>query len=296
MDEFGVVRSLSVTCLSEVAWHDTARMKQDIVDSGGFDIDQYDVQWSAGNAAGVTVLLEATGVDGNTRSFLMDCGWAPEYVSEVYRREGIDQKIASGEVEFLFITHEHMDHFWGVSAVVALRPDIRIILPAGISERSRDLLRSSGHTGEVVEMAPGSHILFPGCTSVTFDVPINLRARNEQALYFNVEEKGIVTVTGCCHLGATTLLDFARERFPGTAIHAVYGGLHLAPFDEWGEKQEQMLGKLCGYGVERWACNHCTGILAVQHMLKKGMNVVGGTGRHGSKSDLYIGNGDRIVF
>ena len=31
-------------------------------------------------------------------------------------------------------------------------------------------------------------------------------------------------------------------------------------------------------------------------MLERGMPVVRGSGRHGSKSDLYLGNGDTVVF
>jgi 7,8-dihydropterin-6-yl-methyl-4-(beta-D-ribofuranosyl)aminobenzene 5'-phosphate synthase len=294
--DFGTVRSLTIRCLSELAWRDNARMKQDIVDSGGFATDQYDVRWTPGNAAGVTVLLSAEEHDGRRRHLLMDAGWDPGYVEAVLRREGVDAMIASGEVEALVVTHEHIDHFWGVPAVVKLRPGIKVVMPAGISDRSRALLRASGHEGELVELAPGPHVLFPGCASVAFDTAINLQAHGEQVLYFHVAGKGIVTVTGCCHPGAVALLDYARDHFREAAIHAVYGGLHIAPFDEWGEAQERLLDKLASYGVARWACNHCTGLLAVARMRERGFPVVGGSGRHGSRSDSYLGNGDTITF
>lgn len=295
--DFGSVRSLTVRCLSEVAWRDTARMRQDIVDSGGFDTSQYDVRWTPGNAAGVTVLLEAVDGDGRPRCFLMDTGWDPAYIGEVFRREGVDRRIASGEVEFLFVTHEHIDHFWGVPAVVALRPDIRILLPAGVSEKGREMLLAAGHAGEVVEMAAGApHVLFPGCAAVTFDVGINLRAHGEQALYFHVAGKGLVTVTGCCHPGVVALLRYARERFAVEEIHAVYGGLHIAPFDEWNESHERLLDEIARFGVGKWACNHCTGLLAIRRMKERGMEVVGGSGAHGSRSALYLGSGDTISF
>lgn len=295
--DFGSVKTLTVRCLSEVAWRDTARMKQDIVDAGGFATDQFDVRWTPGNAAGVTVLLTAVDGAGTAHTFLMDTGWDPQYVGEVFRREGVAERIASGEVEFLFVTHEHIDHFWGVPAVVALRPDIRILLPAGVSDRSREMLLAAGHTGEVVEMAAGeAHVLFPGCAAVTFDVGINLKAHGEQVLYFHVEGKGLVTVTGCCHPGIVALLNHAREHFAEPEIHAVYGGLHIAPFDEWNETHEKLLDAIERYGVGKWACNHCTGLLAIRRMRERGMNVVGGSGSHGSRSALYIGNGDTISF
>jgi 7,8-dihydropterin-6-yl-methyl-4-(beta-D-ribofuranosyl)aminobenzene 5'-phosphate synthase len=295
-DGFGTVRSLTVRCLSELAWRDNARMRRDIDESGGFSTDQYDVRWTPGNAAGVTVLLQAEGMDGQTRTLLLDAGWDPGYIGEVFRREGVDSLLAYGKIGELVVTHEHIDHFWGVPAVLRHRPDIRVRVPAGISPRSRELLRASGHAGELVEMSPGLHVLFPGCVSVVFDTEINLRAHGEQVLYFDVAGKGIVTVTGCCHPGAVALLDYARENFRGSRIHAVYGGLHIAPFDEWGEAQEKLLDRLAGYGVERWACNHCTGLLAVRRMLERGFPVVPGSGRHGSRSPLWLGNGDTITF
>jgi 7,8-dihydropterin-6-yl-methyl-4-(beta-D-ribofuranosyl)aminobenzene 5'-phosphate synthase len=294
--DFGAVKSMAVTCLSEVAWRDTDRMKRDIAESGGFGTDQYEVKWTPGNAAGVTALVEAVDGEDRTHRFLMDTGWDPEYIGEVFRREGVDRMLADGKIDFLLVTHEHIDHFWGVAAVVAPSPGIRILVPAGISESSRALLRAAGHTGELVEMPPGPNVLFPGCVAVTFDVDINLRAHGEQALYFNVAGKGIVAVTGCCHPGAVKLLDYARDHFSESAIHAVYGGLHIAPFDDWGETQEALLDSLERYGVGQWACNHCTGLLAVRKMIERGMPVVPGTGRHGSRSRLYLGNGDTIDF
>jgi len=87
-------------------------------------------------------------------------------------------------------------------------------------------------------MAPGPHLLFPGCASVTFDQPIFLKTHGEQVLYVNVEGKGIVTITGCCHPGVLGLLDYAKENFEGfAAFHGVYGGLHIAPFEEWGPRR-----------------------------------------------------------
>ena len=76
----------------------------------------------------------------------------------------------------------------------------------------------------------------------------------------------------------------------------MYGGLHISPFEEWGPPQEELLAKLQGFGVRLFACNHCTGETAVRKMRERGMPVAGGTGRHGSKSVLYPGNGDTVDF
>ncbi|MBP2679098.1 MAG: beta-lactamase domain protein [Deltaproteobacteria bacterium] len=76
----------------------------------------------------------------------------------------------------------------------------------------------------------------------------------------------------------------------------MYGGLHISPFEEWGPPQEEVLEKLKAFNVRMFACNHCTGETAVRKMRERGMAMVGGTGRHGSKSVLYPGNGDTVEF
>ncbi len=251
----GTIASLSVRCLSELAWHDNARMRMDFRDGGGPGADQFDVKWTPGNAAGVSSLVEAVDAEGRTRRILMDTGWDTAYMDEVFRREGVDRLLAGGGIEALYVTHEHLDHFWGLPVVARYAPGIRLLVPAGISARSRALIAASGHTGPVEEMsADGPHILFPGCASVTFDMPIFLKTRGEQVLYFNVAGKGIVTVTGCCHPGVIALLDRARELFEDAgAFHGIYGGLHIAPFEEWGPDQDALLAKLAGYGVRAFA-------------------------------------------
>jgi len=295
--ELGTAKSLSVKCLSEVSWHDNARMRLDVREAGGLSVDQFDVKWTPENAAGVSALVSVTAGDGRPWKILMDVGWDVAYMDAVFRREGVDRLLSDGKVDFVYVTHEHVDHFWGMPAVVKYRPDVKLMIPAGFSARSKELLAASGHKGEVVEMPPGPHLLFPGCATATFDQPIFLKTHGEQVLYVNVEGKGIVTITGCCHPGVLGLLGYAKEHFEGfPAFHGVYGGLHIAPFEEWGPPQDELLDKLQSYGVRKYACNHCTGETAVKKMRERGMPVLPGTARNGSRSALYPGNGDTVEF
>ena len=100
-------------------------------------------------------------------------------------------------------------------------------------------------------------------------------------------------ITGCGHGGVLNLLDYARRTFQGgERIHALYGGLHIAPLEDWDEAREQVITALSQYGIDRLACNHCTGRRAVEKMIKTGLPVVQGSGQHGSQTDLFVGNGD----
>lgn len=293
----GTVESLSVTCLSEVAWKDPARMRADVAGGGGLSADMYGIKWTEGNGAGVSALVRATDGHGVERLTLLDCGWDAEYMDGVFRREGVDVLLREGRIDRLVVTHEHLDHFWGVSAVTRHAPDIEIVVPQGLTAKGRELIERSGHTGALLELSPGPHEIFPGVVAVSFDLSIFLSTRGEVALYANVAGKGVVLMTGCGHAGVGPLLDGAKGIFLGDPpLHGLYGGLHISPFEEWGDAQEAMVGVVASANLAKLSCNHCTGVAAVRKMRERGLPVVGGTARFGSGSDLYLGNGDKVEF
>jgi len=75
----------------------------------------------------------------------------------------------------------------------------------------------------------------------------------------NVEGKGIVTITAAAPRRAR-LLDYAKENFEGSsAFHGVYGGLPHRPVRGVGPPADELLDKLQGFNVRKFACNHCTG-------------------------------------
>jgi 7,8-dihydropterin-6-yl-methyl-4-(beta-D-ribofuranosyl)aminobenzene 5'-phosphate synthase len=92
-------------------------------------------------------------------------------------------------------------------------------------------------------------------------------------------------------------LEFARQTFKvGEDAYGVYGGLHISPFEAWDPSYDDLVLALSGYGLRQLACNHCTGLLTAQRMVEQGLPVVRGTARHKSASDVYLGNGDEIIF
>jgi 7,8-dihydropterin-6-yl-methyl-4-(beta-D-ribofuranosyl)aminobenzene 5'-phosphate synthase len=116
-------------------------------------------------------------------------------------------------------------------------------------------------------------------------------------MYLSIQDKGMVVVSGCSHSGIINILDHAKASYSdGDNIYAIYGGLHISPFGDWDQKREDLIEKLSTYGIRQIACNHCTGVKAVERMVAKRMPILKGTGRHGSVSDLYIGNGDSVEW
>ncbi len=307
--DIGKCRSVRIKCVSELGWFDSERVLEQMMEAGGPETSQWDIPWDIQNAAGCCSLVDMEAIDGSRHKFLMDTGWNNQYMDEAFAREGIDKMLTNGEIEFLIITHEHLDHYWGLETTLRYNPEIKIIIPDTFSSEGLSFLKGAEfsdsntrnvipHRGNLIKTGPGIvNKLYEGCACVAFDLPILMRVRGEQSLFFNVQDKGIVCVTGCCHQSILALADFARENIVGgDTIYGVYGGLHIAPFGPMNSESEHIVREMGKYNFSKIACNHCTGISAVEKMVELGYPIVRGTGSFGSKSDLYIGNGDQVVF
>ncbi|MFZ2445072.1 MAG: MBL fold metallo-hydrolase [Syntrophobacteraceae bacterium] len=296
--DIGMCGGLRILCISETSWFDSTRLLADARRSGGLSTNQYEVEWDAKNSGGYSALVEASALDGTVTRFLLDAGWNQAWMDYSFQREGIDAMLRAGEIEFLYFSHEHLDHFWGLPVVTKYCPDIKLVIPKTYYHEGKEIIRKSGHRGEVVELEPGRmHKLFPGCASAAFDVSIILRVQGEHALFFNIKDKGLVTVTGCCHMGVINLLKYGQENIAGNPKpYGLYGGLHIAPFEQWDPKLDPVITDLAAMGLQKVAANHCTGVLAIEKMIAAGIPVVRGTAKYGSKSGLYVGNGDEVVF
>lgn len=296
--DIGLCQSVKVRCLSETSWFDSAQLVADIKNAGGMDANQYLIPWNHKNRGGYSALVEVEALNGTTRKFLLDTGWNPAWMEYSFQREGIDDLLRKGEIEFLFLSHEHMDHFWGLPVALKYRPDLKIFISNRYYPEGKELFQKCGHKGQLVELPPGGlHRLFPGGAAATFDIPIILRVQGEHGLFFNVKDKGLVTVTGCCHMGVLNLLNYGRENIQGGfEPYGLYGGLHIAPFERWEEKLDPVISGIAALNLKKVAANHCTGILAIEKMIEADIPVVRGTAKYGSRSTLYVGNGDEVVF
>ena len=178
-------------------------------------------------------------------------------------------------------------------------PPFRGLIPLVLLSHRKDkpILFEAQENLHKVEYTTKIYKLFPGCASIAFDFPIIVRIRGEQSLFFNVKDKGMVLVTGCGHQSLITLADFVQKNVVGGgSMYGVYGGLHLAPFGPIIPKRAHIITEMGKFNFKKVACNHCTGLPAVQKMVELGYPVVRGTARYGSISDLYVGNGDEVVF
>ena len=148
--------------------------------------------------------------------------------------------------------------------------------------------------------------LYPGVAVKEFDVPILLRVRGENVIYVNVKDKGIVTVTGCCHPGLLTLYSTARRQIKGgEKIYGCYGGLHISLFENWDPKFDDIIKGAKAFNPEKMGCNHCTGWVWAENAAKAGLPIVKGTDTYktyprqsavAKDTNVFLTNGDTVVF
>lgn len=248
------------------------------------------------NSGGFSALIEVETLEGETKRILLDSGWSFDWMDKAFRREGIDKLLADGKIDYFVSSHEHFDHFWGIPVVFKYRPDQKLLYPKGFYPEGLDYLKVAGHRGEAIETQPGLYKLFPGAALYNFQTPIICRVFGEQSLFFNVKDKGLVTVTGCCHQGILQFASTALRTVQTKKLYGIYGGLHVSPFDEWDPKYDDLVAVFKKWGFEKVGCNHCTGIMTAKKLIDAGVAVVQGTAQNGSKDRAYLGNGDKIVF
>jgi 7,8-dihydropterin-6-yl-methyl-4-(beta-D-ribofuranosyl)aminobenzene 5'-phosphate synthase len=250
------------------------------------------------NAGGYACLIELEELGGKKHKYLLDTGWSYKWTEECFKREGIDKMLQNREIEALYISHEHFDHFWGLPVTLKYDPRIPIYVPDGFYEEGRAYLKDAGHKGEVTFVKKGLNKVIPGFASFVFDLPIICRVYGEQSLYFNVKDQGLVSVTGCCHQSIIQFAEtaFREIKYENDNLYGVYGGLHISPFEDWDPKYDDLVISLGKYGFEKIGCNHCTGIITAKKFIDTGYPVVQGTARFRTKDTAYLGNGDTISF
>ncbi len=250
------------------------------------------------NAGGFACLVEMEELNGKKHKYLLDSGWSYKWMDECFKREGIDEMLKNREIEALFISHEHFDHYWGIPVTFKYDPTITTYVPDTFYDEGLQYLKDSGHKGEVIKVKAGLKPIASGMATYVFDIPIICRVYGEQSMYFNVKDLGLVSVTGCCHQSIIQFAETAYQeiQYENDELYGIYGGLHISPFEDWDPKYDDLVISLGRYDFKKIGCNHCTGILCAKKFVEAGYPVVEGTARFRSKDKVYLGNGDKIGF
>jgi len=244
---------------------------------------------------GLSMLVEAFEGDRTVR-VLYDFGRSPEVMPHNMELLGVDP----GQVDYLVLSHGHVDHFCNLAGMLEATPGrSRLVLHPRAYGRERfirtgestyagpwiieeELIRTfeertvrsaaptdlgcgvrvSGQIERTVSYEKG----MPNAFVATADGMVHDDIIDDQSIFVELDGCGIIILTGCCHAGLVNTMRAAEKQFPGDRIHAVVGGLHL---NNAGEPQlVGTIGELRRRDVQ-WICAmHCTGYHAGRRLME----------------------------
>lgn len=223
---------------------------------------------------GYSALVEYGG-----KRILFDTGNNPKIFAKNVKAAGVDLK----KLDFVVISHRHLDHTAGLNHLLSVNPDVKIYAPkeafgvfgSSVSSkfyRQQDSLPDEmryfdGHPGETLtsgtpwltgkfvtvdstfEIAPGVHLI--SLVSET----VGTKELRELSMAIETPQ-GMIVVVGCSHPGIERIVTAATGI--NQHVHMVFGGLHLPA------ATDQEVARIAAalhdtYKVDRIAPGHCTG-------------------------------------
>jgi len=194
--------------------------------------------------AGISYFLET-----EKSKILFDIAFAEE--SSVFRNNYKRLKLDQEKVSKLFISHLHPDHMGGIKAArknyintpeIINRENLNIYLPnaAEIYGAGKNIIYSPELISEdAASTGPlRANLFFSGPTE-------------EQALVYNIKNKGAAVIIGCGHPDLETIFTMVKK-MTSNNIYAVVGGLHLPLKKGRLQKAGLDLQRLVGTGKQPW--------------------------------------------
>lgn len=172
-------------------------------------------------------------------TILFDTGYGPDTLKCTFRKNLDSLGIDIGEINTVFISHDHPDHqnewIWVSNAAFIdkkgknILPEIKVYVPEEI-DYLKDLKIKTISSHDPVKIAEGVY-----STGNIIEPTFMLGQVREQALMFNVKDKGIIIVTGCGHQTLEKIIQRVMK-LTDANIYGLIGGLHLPfpndkPFD-----------------------------------------------------------------
>ncbi|MEW6663865.1 MAG: MBL fold metallo-hydrolase [Thermodesulfobacteriota bacterium] len=243
-------------------------------------------------------LLAQVSQRNETRRILYDFGKS----QEVFVRNSGILTLDLGSLDDIALSHGHFDHYGALRYVLSkTHSECKLMVHPQAYGRRRFVRQKTGvkvyhwdfdtevakvfddfqsrivPQSEPVDLGMGALLSGEIKRSVTFEkgmpnaffeeggVELHDELLDDQSLIIELERKGLVVISGCCHAGVVNTLKHTLGIFPGKRIYALIGGLHLN--NASGEQMDQTIQFLLESGVRYISGLHCTGYYAKKRLM-----------------------------
>jgi 7,8-dihydropterin-6-yl-methyl-4-(beta-D-ribofuranosyl)aminobenzene 5'-phosphate synthase len=236
-----------------------------------------------------------TVVDGKMNGCMFDYGLDSRGVMNNMALLGIDL----GKAAAFGLSHGHFDHYFSAIEILkanqtkirkgtpfyvgdeafsqrfSLRPGTTEAMDLG--QLKKEDLESLGlkvvEVKKSTQLIPGTYLTgnIERVTAYEKDNPNLLIKRGEkpeiddfhgeQAIFFNVKDKGLIVLSGCAHPGIVNTVKQAQKASGVERIHAVMGGFHL--IGAKAENIQQTVADIKAMKPDHIVPTHCTGYEAI---------------------------------
>ena len=239
---------------------------------------------------GFSLLLDVF-QDSDHHQILFDTGWVDIPLPFNLETLGISLE----NLEAVVLGHGHIDHFGGLITLykeriiprnipLIVHPDAfsqrSIAFPDGRTARLPQLTKTPlNHLGVKIQETKGPLLLASDLALVTGEIERvtdfekgfspgrkfengemkpDTRVIDEQAVVFNVKDKGLVILSSCGHAGIINIIFYAQKLTRETKVYFVMGGFHLTgPLFE--PLIDRTVAEMKKFAPEILVPTHCTG-------------------------------------
>ncbi len=237
---------------------------------------------------GLSILAE---VDRKKFSFLMDTGPSPDALLHNAEAMGIDLS----KIDLIFLSHGHHDHMGGLVGILKqagkkvpvvahpkvfdvklkIAPNLKYIgspfklfeaeVSGGVILTARNpvaIMEGVTTSGEIERNTPYEKVeSFWTIDEQRFKEDV---MPDDQALIFNIKEKGLVILCGCAHAGIINTIRQSQKVTDTDKIYAVVGGFHMTKASD--ERIKLTIKELLQFSPEVIVPCHCTGSKTVRQL------------------------------
>jgi 7,8-dihydropterin-6-yl-methyl-4-(beta-D-ribofuranosyl)aminobenzene 5'-phosphate synthase len=241
---------------------------------------------------GLSILIEAIGRKGTT-TVLMDTGPSQELMVHNLKAMDLDLR----ETDAVFISHGHYDHCGGLLQVLKTigRPLPVIAHPKAFLPKLvvSPRIRFVGSPFRIQEIEEAGGIPLLACNSLQIADGIITSGEvkrqvdfervegfwtiedgrfiedpmpDDQALILDLDDKGLIIVTGCAHSGIVNIAKHSQSLLASKPIYGVIGGFHLSNASD--ERIAKTVEELMKLNIKHIAPCHCTGKKATCQLME----------------------------